>query len=201
MPSQQDFGTRLYNLRVAQSLTQKEFSEIAGVSQALISQIESGKKSLPTEAFWRLIRRFGREAESLVTTGTETEVAKSLVESWRTYDTIQKAHSELLQNLQTLAESLRPYQGSLATMLPNATLRSQLDSLIGGARIERYRDGHFPPKEHIPEFRNMPMGTNVNEHAIEVWKTLLDLCNGLSKSDLQLVVRIIERLRMKSNGE
>lgn len=54
-----EISTKIYNYRVANNWSQKKLAEVLGVTQAMVSKLESGEYNYTVELLWKIAKKLG----------------------------------------------------------------------------------------------------------------------------------------------
>ncbi len=197
---QHEVGTRLRSIRNERKLTQAEVARAAGVSQSLIAQVETGKKSLPSEAIRSLATTLNIDETYLLRGFTKPSNAlELLVSGWSAYDKVQKKFHETIRLAQSCSQFLTNHR-SLLTRTTTDEDRNNFDRLLEKCEIISKWKSDIDGRESSAQAANA-FGTLPTANDIKAINALIDLYYRLDRQDKDLVHQLIERLAGNTTGE
>lgn len=204
--SKTGIGSQLVQIRETHGLTQVRLANIAGVSQTLISHVEKGKRELPLRAVENLVLELGLDAAALVSAGNPVQVLKVVAEAWSAYEEARATYNALAKEVSHLSELFEKLSGPAASRRQRALRRlltqrgwQQID--LGS--VEEFLTHWFRDriaskapcaKRAHPLYRRLPGGSLPEPDRLNDTMRLATAASRLSKGDLDLLLKIADRL-------
>lgn len=151
---------RLKKIRISRGLTQMQFAELLGISQAMVSQVEAGRRTLPMTAVELLCTRLGLDPTELLRPVQPREIFGSLDRAWTAYDGARSTFIRLFDEVVKLCSVLREHKGALRTTLArDGATPSELtvfDRMSSDDFLNFYRGETPPEKTRHPHYLQLP---------------------------------------------
>lgn len=187
----QSVGSYLKEYRQRMGVSQKELAECAGVSQAAISLIEKGDRTLSFEAAHALAQSHDLNLLSLL--GIEQPDCEQTLQSmWAEYDKLHDKFHALVDRLEEVHEVLTPMDIALKARATRAGHSKAIDLILDRDKLNRLR-WQCPPKAKLPAYQQSRIMVHGSNPESESGK-LLSLIDGLRADDREVIVRLISRI-------
>lgn len=190
-------GRQLSRLRREYELTQSQLATVAGVSQAMISQVEQGKRELPLRAFERIVQHLGLDGASLVSQANPAFAMEALSNAWEAYSGARRAYLDLaktvIQRSDVFRNNWKERRQPLREALTDAEL-GQLDNLVSQKFRNFIKQNTPPPTDTHEAYRSLPGGGIPEQGTLHRVLELCSIVGRLSDSDLQLLITLARRL-------
>jgi transcriptional regulator with XRE-family HTH domain len=188
-----NMGAKLRRWRRQKGLSQAHIAEKAGVSQALVSQVEAGKKQLPLQAAQRLITECKVPAEILLNSASPSQTISSAWAGWTAYDTLHARFAGQLDYIVRVHKFLSEHKHSLLPLLRREEGRNELTNLLVGGK--HYLEHQLPPLSgDLPESQEIAGKLLPKNADMDMYLTLVNAVSNLRDLDRQLIIALVERL-------
>jgi transcriptional regulator with XRE-family HTH domain len=180
--------------RQTRGITQQELARIAGISQSLVSLVETGSRELPVSALERIVRELDIDADSLLGTSRPAEVLEMVTAAWDAYEKAQQAAETFYHKANSRAVFLGRMVPRFRPVLSGRDLE-QFEELKQIDKSDELVLSGLPSKEEHPKFRELAGASLPSLSEFKRAKRLVEAAKGLHSEDIDLLVRIAERLR------
>ncbi len=189
-------GERLKKVRNARGLSQREVAEAVGLSQALISLIEQGKRQLPLRAIERLASLLNTDPSALIAPVDPEDVMRELLRTWSAYRAARESYvwlqDETVEMVRLLGERERVIQASIGVAAFN--LAKHPHHYTEATFLEEVHDRAPKPIAERGEQRSFPVAAVGNRDRVRALSKFLQTASKLDKGDLGLVTEMAARL-------
>jgi len=170
-------------------------AKAAGVSQAFISRVEAGERSLPVDSVRALVAKYPTDLADLLGAARPNEVLHALSSAWAAYDGARQSFLSVLEDVRDVCRSLGKARVRWHTLPIPADLAKTLTRWSQLEFLERADRRAPPSKEARHDYRRFASQLTPPLEAFLRTNALIRATDGLEDEDIRYLTSLARRLR------